>query len=51
MCCNMRFHAISVICISLFMGVVENTAQIGLHTWLHDAMEGYGLGKFQEVIS
>jgi hypothetical protein len=33
------------------MGSVENTAQIGLHTWLHDAMEGYGLGKIKEVIS
>lgn len=30
--------------------LLENTVQIGLHTWLHNAMEGYGLGEFQEVI-
>ncbi|KAJ1682988.1 hypothetical protein LUZ63_021791 [Rhynchospora breviuscula] len=38
--CNMRFNAITMICILLFIGAVGKSAQIGLHTWLPDAMEG-----------
>ncbi|GLJ29312.1 hypothetical protein SUGI_0578100 [Cryptomeria japonica] len=37
---NVRFHAITVICISLSIGVVGKSAQIGLHSLLPDAMEG-----------
>jgi NADH-ubiquinone oxidoreductase chain 5 len=37
---NAEFDAITIVCILLFIGAVGKSAQIGLHTWLPDAMEG-----------
>lgn len=35
-----RFDTMSVLCILLFIGAMGKSAQLGLHTWLPDAMEG-----------
>jgi NADH-quinone oxidoreductase subunit L len=37
----MKFHAITIICILISFGAFGKSAQIGLHTWLPDAMEGF----------
>ena len=38
--CNLQLDTLTTICILLFIGAVGKSAQLGLHTWLPDAMEG-----------
>jgi NADH-quinone oxidoreductase subunit L len=37
---GMRVETMTVLCLLLFVGAMGKSAQIGLHTWLPDAMEG-----------
>ena len=37
---NMEFKLLNIVALLLFIGAVGKSAQLGLHTWLPDAMEG-----------
>ena len=38
--CTLEFDILNTLCLLLFVGAVGKSAQLGLHTWLPDAMEG-----------
>ena len=37
---GMRFETMTILCLLLFIGAMGKSAQLGLHTWLPDAIEG-----------